>query len=88
MAAGSSAAVEVSLVGGHASIKIRSEKKQRQLLELVKGLQRLCLSVLHLNVNTDEGTAVYSLGVKVEDGCKMGSGDEIATAVYQILGSL
>lgn len=58
-------AVEVSLADSHASIEIRSEKKQRQLLELVKGLQRVGLSVLHLNANTVEGTAVYSLSVKV-----------------------
>ncbi|KAK4768365.1 hypothetical protein SAY87_003506 [Trapa incisa] len=88
MAARSSAAVEVSFVGVYGSIKIRSEKKQRQLLELVKGLQRLGLLVLNLNVNTDEETTVYFLGIKIEDGCKMTSGNDVATAVYQILGSV
>lgn len=58
-------AVEVSLVDSHASIKIRSEKRQKQLLGLVKGLQRVGLSVLNLDVSTVGGTAVYSLSVKV-----------------------
>lgn len=57
--------VEVSLVDSHASIKIQSGRRSRQLLGLVKGLQSVGLSVLHLNVHSVEGTAFYSLSVKV-----------------------
>ncbi|KAM7472777.1 hypothetical protein LguiA_010960 [Lonicera macranthoides] len=77
--------IEVSLVESHASIKIRSKRRPKQLLRLLSGLQRLCLTLLHLNVTTSDQVVLYSLCLKVEDECRLTSMDEIATAIHQIL---
>uniref|UniRef100_A0A803Q045 BHLH domain-containing protein n=1 Tax=Cannabis sativa TaxID=3483 RepID=A0A803Q045_CANSA len=93
MAAGKSsrsaiADIEVTMVESHASLKIRSKKRSKQLLKMVSGLHNLRLTVLHLNVATQDQIILYSISVKVEDDCKLSSVDEIATAVYQILATI
>ncbi|PNX77732.1 transcription factor bHLH96-like protein [Trifolium pratense] len=77
--------VEVTMVESHANLKIRSKKRPKQLLKMVSSLHGMCLTILHLNVTTTDEFVFYSLSVKVEDNCKLGSVDEIAAAVYQML---
>ncbi|KAF5739434.1 hypothetical protein HS088_TW12G00640 [Tripterygium wilfordii] len=80
--------IEVTMVETHAHVKIRSKRRPKLLLKLVSGLQTLCLTVLHLNVTTAQQIVLYSVSVKVEDECKLTSVDEIATAVYELLGRI
>ncbi|KAJ7973386.1 Transcription factor bHLH96 [Quillaja saponaria] len=77
--------VEVTMVESHANLKIRSQRRPKQLLKIVSGLHSMRLTILHLNVTTTGEIVLYSLSVKVEDDCKLGSVDEIAKAVYQML---
>ncbi|GMI89632.1 hypothetical protein like AT1G72210 [Hibiscus trionum] len=77
--------IEVTMVETHANVKILSKKRPRQLLKLVAGLQGLRLAILHLNVTTTNGMALYSISVKVEEGCHLNTVDEIAAAVNQML---
>ncbi|PON64442.1 Basic helix-loop-helix transcription factor [Parasponia andersonii] len=77
--------IEVTMVESHANLKIRSRKRSKQLVKLVSGLHALRLTVLHLNVTTQDQIVLYSISVKVEDDCKLSSVDEIATAVYEII---
>ncbi|KHN16145.1 Transcription factor bHLH96 [Glycine soja] len=77
--------IEVTMVESHANLKIRSKKCPKQLLKLVSGLHTVRLTILHLNVTTTGEVVLYSLSVKVEDDCKLGSVDDIAAAVYQML---
>ncbi|MED6182006.1 hypothetical protein PIB30_024635 [Stylosanthes scabra] len=77
--------IEVTMVESHANLKIRSKKKPKQLLKMVSNLQAMRLTILHLNVTTTNDVVLYSLSVKVEDDCKLGSVDEIATAVCQMM---
>ncbi|XVF36645.1 hypothetical protein REPUB_Repub19eG0074900 [Reevesia pubescens] len=78
--------IEVTMVETHANLKILSKKRPRQLLKLVAGLQSQRLTILHLNVTTTvEEMALYSISVKVEEGCHLNTVDEIAAAVNQML---
>ncbi|XP_022772286.1 transcription factor bHLH94-like [Durio zibethinus] len=86
MAASNSVAdIEVTMVETHANLKILTKKQPRQLLKLVARLQSLRLTILHLNVTGVDGMALYSISVKVEEGCHLSTVDEIATAVNQML---
>ncbi|XP_009373431.1 transcription factor bHLH96 isoform X1 [Pyrus x bretschneideri] len=77
--------IEVTMVDNHANLKILSKKRPRQLLKMVAGLQSLRLSVLHLNVTTADEMVLYSVSVKIEEGCPLNTVDEIAAAVNQML---
>ncbi|KAK8484565.1 hypothetical protein V6N13_109978 [Hibiscus sabdariffa] len=77
--------IEVTMVETHANVKILSKKRPRQLLKLVAGLQGLRLAILHLNVTTMDGMALYSISVKVEEGCHLSTVNEIAAAVNHML---
>ncbi|TKY61468.1 Transcription factor bHLH96 [Spatholobus suberectus] len=77
--------IEVTMVESHANLKIRSKKRPKQLLKIVSSLHGMRLTILHLNVTTTGEIVLYSLSVKVEEDCKLGSVDEIAAAVYQLL---
>ncbi|XWS23938.1 hypothetical protein CRYUN_Cryun28dG0058600 [Craigia yunnanensis] len=77
--------IEVTMVETHANLKILSKKRPRQLFKLVAGLQSLSLTVLHLNVTTVDEMALYSISVKVDEGCHLNTVDEIAAAVNQML---
>ena len=59
--------VEVTMVESHANLKIRSKRRPRQLLKVVSGLQSMRLTILHLNVTTEEEIVLYSLSVKVKN---------------------
>lgn len=80
--------IEVTMAESHANIKILTEKRHRQLLKLVAGLQCLWLTMLHLNVTTADPMVLYSISVKLEDGCKLTTVDEIADAVNHLLGRI
>ncbi|KAI6684846.1 hypothetical protein NL676_030759 [Syzygium grande] len=80
--------IEATMVETHANLKVRSKRRPRQLLRLVSGLQSVGLTVLHLNVTTAENFVLYCLTLKVEDDCKLTSGDDIAAAANQILSSI
>nr|QDL88322.1 transcription factor bHLH96-like isoform X2 [Cymbidium ensifolium] len=77
--------IEVTLIETHANLRILSPTRPRQLIQLVAGLQALRLSILHLNVTTLDSMVLYSLSVKVEDGCSLTTVDEIAAAVHHML---
>uniref|UniRef100_A0A0E0K9V3 BHLH domain-containing protein n=1 Tax=Oryza punctata TaxID=4537 RepID=A0A0E0K9V3_ORYPU len=80
--------IEVTMVEGHASLKVLARRRPKQLLKLVVGLQQLRIPPLHLNVTTVDAMVLYSFSLKVEDDSKLGSVEDIATAVHQILGSI
>ncbi|PKA60015.1 Transcription factor bHLH96 [Apostasia shenzhenica] len=77
--------IEVTLVETHASLRILSPRRPRQLIRLVAALQALRLSVLHLNVTTLEAMVLYTLSLKVEEGCSLTTVDDIAAAVHRML---
>ncbi|XAR48534.1 hypothetical protein NMG60_11031385 [Bertholletia excelsa] len=83
-----SADIEVSVVESHANLKILSKRRPRQLLKMVAGLQCLRFSVLHLYVTTVDQMVLYSLSVKIEEGCQLTTVDEIADAVNHLLGRI
>ncbi|KAG1342313.1 transcription factor bHLH96 [Cocos nucifera] len=80
--------IEVTMVESHANLKVLSMRRPKQLLKLVVGLQNLQLTTLHLNVTTMDQMVLYSFSLKVEDDCQYTSVDEIATAVYQMVGKI
>ncbi|KAK9110764.1 hypothetical protein Sjap_018824 [Stephania japonica] len=78
--------IEVTMVESHASLKVLSRRRPRQLLKMVAGFQTLRLTVLHLNVTTAANDMVlYSFSVKVEEDCQQSSVDDIAAAVHQMM---
>ncbi|RDX60819.1 Transcription factor bHLH96, partial [Mucuna pruriens] len=76
--------IEVTLVDGHANIKILSKKRPGLLLKMVVGLQTLRFTILHLNVTTLDDMVLSSVSVKAEEGCELNTVDEIAAAVHQL----
>ncbi|KAK1288525.1 Transcription factor bHLH96 [Acorus calamus] len=80
--------IEVTMVESHANVKVLSRRRPKQLLKMFVGLQNLRLTTLHLNVTTVDPMVLYSFSVKVEDDCQLTTVDEIATAVYQVLGEI
>uniref|UniRef100_A0ACD5UF33 Uncharacterized protein n=1 Tax=Avena sativa TaxID=4498 RepID=A0ACD5UF33_AVESA len=77
--------IEVSLVETHASVRVMAPRRPGQLLGMVSGMETLRLAVLHLNVTTLHSLALYTLSVKVEEGCGLTTADDIAAAVHQVL---
>ncbi|KAJ8424676.1 hypothetical protein Cgig2_014148 [Carnegiea gigantea] len=77
--------VEVRVVENHANLKVRCRRQPKQLLKLLTGLAALRLTILHLHVTTFDHTVFYCFNVKVEDGSYLGSVDEIATAVHDLI---
>ncbi|KAJ1395642.1 Myc-type, basic helix-loop-helix [Sesbania bispinosa] len=77
--------IEVTLIETHANLRILSRRSPRQLSKLVSGFQTLYLTILHLNVTTMDPLVLYSISAKVEEGCQLGSVDDIATAVHHLL---
>ncbi|MCL7028665.1 hypothetical protein MKW94_003005 [Papaver nudicaule] len=81
--------IEVTMVESHANLKILTKRRPKQLLKLASGFQTLRLGILHLNVTTTvDQRVLYSFSVKVEEDCQLTSVDEIATAVYQMIGTI
>ncbi|QCE15914.1 transcription factor bHLH94-like [Vigna unguiculata] len=80
--------IEVTMVDSHANLKILAKKQPSHLIKIVLGLQSLRLTILHLNVTTLHHMVLYSISVKVEEGCELNTVDEIAAAVNQLLGTI
>ncbi|XP_078155456.1 transcription factor bHLH57-like [Carex rostrata] len=77
--------VEATVVQGHVNLKVAGRREVRQLLRLIASLQQLKMSVLHLMVTTmDTRLVLYCFNLKMEEGCRLGSADEIAAAVHHI----
>lgn len=57
--------IEVSLVDGHANMKILSKKQPGLIVKMVLGLQSLGFTILHLNVTTADDMVLTSVSVKV-----------------------
>ncbi|KAK8480121.1 hypothetical protein V6N13_133182 [Hibiscus sabdariffa] len=85
MTSSSAVNVEVTVVESHANLKILTKKKPKQVLKMVNGIQSLGFVVLHLNVTSVENLVLYSFSVKIEDGCKATTVNEIAEAVYEMV---
>ncbi|CAD6259824.1 unnamed protein product [Miscanthus lutarioriparius] len=79
--------VEVGVVvDAHASLRVMAPRRPGQLLRMVAGMQALGLAVLHLNVATaPDATALYTLSLKVEEGCGLATAEDIAAAVHHVL---
>ncbi|CAN6233891.1 unnamed protein product [Urochloa humidicola] len=77
--------IEVTVVETHASLRVMAPRRPGQLLGLLTGLQALRLPVLHLSVATMDALALYTISVKVEEGCGMAMVDDIAGAVHHVL---
>ncbi|XP_019186620.1 PREDICTED: transcription factor bHLH96-like [Ipomoea nil] len=86
--AAGAADIEVTMVENHVNLKLRSKRRPKLLPRIISGIESLSLTVLHLNVTKAAGFLLCSLALKVEDGCKVASVDEIAAAVNQILGRI
>ncbi|GJN30522.1 hypothetical protein PR202_gb18835 [Eleusine coracana subsp. coracana] len=80
--------IEVTMVEGHASLKVLAPRRPKQLLKLVAGLHQLRVPPLHLNMTSVDAMVLYTFSLKVEDDSKMGSVEDIATAVHEILSSV
>ncbi|XP_071702976.1 transcription factor bHLH71-like [Rutidosis leptorrhynchoides] len=78
--------IEVTLIEKHANLRVLLHKHFTQLSKMVACFQTLHMSVLHLNVTTLEPLVLYSISLKIEEGCRLNSADEIAGAVHQMLG--
>ncbi|KAG6396926.1 hypothetical protein SASPL_143085 [Salvia splendens] len=77
--------IEVTLIETHASIRVLSRRRLRQLSKLVASFQSIFLTILHLNITTLESLVLYSISAKVEEGCQLNSADDIAGAVHHML---
>nr|QDF82401.1 transcription factor bHLH57-like isoform X1 [Cymbidium goeringii] len=77
--------VEVTAVQGHVNLKVVGRRRPGQLVRAIAAMEELRLSVQHLNITSlDAVSVLYSLNLKMEEDCKLGSADEIASAVHQI----
>ncbi|XP_058105047.1 transcription factor bHLH57-like [Magnolia sinica] len=76
--------IEVTVIQTHVNLKILSRRRPGQLVKAIAALEELYLDILHLNVTSLESSVLYSFNLKIEEGCSLGSADEIAGAVYQI----
>ncbi|KAK7307315.1 hypothetical protein VNO77_40256 [Canavalia gladiata] len=78
--------IEVTLIETHANLRILSWRSpKQQLSKLVSGFETLYLTILHLNVTTMDPLVLYSISTKVEEGCRLGSVDDIAKAIHHLL---
>ncbi|CAD5185831.1 unnamed protein product [Musa acuminata subsp. malaccensis] len=57
--------IEVTVVESHASLKVLSRRRPKQLVKLVVGLQSLRLMPLHLNVTSLDQMVLYAFSLKV-----------------------
>uniref|UniRef100_A0ACD5TUR8 Uncharacterized protein n=1 Tax=Avena sativa TaxID=4498 RepID=A0ACD5TUR8_AVESA len=57
--------IEVTMVEGHASLRVLARRRPRQLQKLVAGMQQLRIPPLHLNMTTVDAMVLYSFSLKV-----------------------
>ncbi|CAN8285989.1 unnamed protein product [Cochlearia groenlandica] len=77
--------IEATVIENHVNLRIQCKRKQGQLLRTIVLLEKLRLTVLHLNVTSPTNTYVssYSFNLKMEDDCDLGSADEVTAAIRQ-----
>lgn len=80
--------IEVTMVDGHANVKVLAKKQNKQLLKLLAAFHALSLSVLHLTLTTLHPFVLYSFNLKVEEGSRLNSVDDIAAATNHILAQI
>ncbi|XP_020593180.1 transcription factor bHLH57-like isoform X2 [Phalaenopsis equestris] len=77
--------VEVTAVQGHVNLKVAGRRRPGQIVRAVAAMEELRLTVLHLSITSlDAVSVLYSLNLKKEEDCRLGSADDIASAVHQI----
>ncbi|KAJ7963410.1 transcription factor bHLH67-like [Quillaja saponaria] len=76
--------IEVTVIESHVNLKVQCQRKHGQLLKAIVALEDLRLTVLHLNITSTQASVLYSFNLKIEEGCKIGSANEIAEAVHHI----
>ncbi|KAL6959435.1 hypothetical protein U1Q18_039587 [Sarracenia purpurea var. burkii] len=77
--------IEVTMVESHASVRILSRRRPKQLLKMLAGFYSLGLTVLHLNVTAVHQMVLYSLSLKVEDDRQLIAVNEIATTLHGMM---
>ncbi|XP_050386533.1 transcription factor bHLH57-like [Argentina anserina] len=78
------AEVDVTVIQTHVNLKVQCYKRPGQLVRALVAFEDIRLTVLHLNITSSEDKVLYSFNLKIEEGCKLGSADDIARAVHQI----
>ncbi|KAK7349370.1 hypothetical protein VNO77_06689 [Canavalia gladiata] len=76
--------IKVTLIQTHVNLKIECQRKPGQLIKVIVALEDLRLTILHLNITSSEASVLYSLNLKIEEDCKLGSANDIAQAVHHI----
>ncbi|CAA7030581.1 unnamed protein product [Microthlaspi erraticum] len=77
--------IEATVIQNHVNLKVQCPKKQGQLLKGIISLEKLRLTVLHLNIASSSHSSVsYSFNLKMEDDCELESADDITKAAHQI----
>ncbi|KAE8705559.1 Transcription factor bHLH94 [Hibiscus syriacus] len=59
--------IEVNVTEKNANFKIRWKRLPPQLLKLVSGLNDMSLTILHLNLTSDDRTVLYSLSLRITE---------------------
>ncbi|CAJ1950559.1 unnamed protein product [Sphenostylis stenocarpa] len=76
--------IKVTLIQTHVNLKIECQRRPGQLIKVIVALEDLRLTILHLNITSSETSVLYSLNLKIEEGCKLCSASDIAEAVHHI----
>ncbi|XP_061340930.1 transcription factor bHLH67-like [Gastrolobium bilobum] len=76
--------IKVTLIQTHVNLKIECQRRPGQLIKVIVALEDLRLTILHLNITSYEASVMYSLNLKIEEDCKLGSANDIAEAVHHI----
>ncbi|CAN6704669.1 unnamed protein product [Malus baccata var. baccata] len=76
--------IDVTVIQSHVNLKVQCQRRAGQLMKAILALEDLRLTVLHLNITSSQDSVLYSFNLKIEEGCNLGSADDIARAVHQI----
>ncbi|KAJ4896387.1 Transcription factor bHLH67 [Raphanus sativus] len=77
--------IEATLIQNYVNLKVECRKKQGQLLKGIVSLEKLRLTVLHLNISSLSLSSIsYCFNLKMEDDCKLESAEEITKVAQQI----
>ncbi|XP_068316621.1 transcription factor bHLH57-like isoform X1 [Pyrus communis] len=76
--------IDVTVIQSHVNLKVKCQRRAGQLMKAIVALEDRRLTVLHLNITSSQDTVLYSFNLEIEEGCNLGSADEIAKAVHQI----
>ncbi|KAK1405555.1 Transcription factor bHLH96 [Heracleum sosnowskyi] len=80
--------IEVTVIESHANLKMLTKKRPKQLMKIVAGLQSMWLTILHVNVTTVEQMVLYTISLKIEEGCRLNTVNEIADGVNHLLAKI